>query len=187
MGSYTKEDYYATPEGERVELVRGLFRNMAAPGLTHQRISMHLSTVINNHIREKGLQCEVFAAPFDVDFSETEERDTILQPDISVICDQDKLTRRGCMGAPDFIIEISSPGYFDYDNGEKRDIYRRAGVKEYWIVDPAKEKILVYLFHTDREEELRDSDIFLYGMKDMVPVHICENFTIDFADFDLQG
>ena len=177
---YTREDYYATPEGTRVELVRGLFRDMASPSRRHQDISRWLFLRIGRHIEDKKLSCRLYAAPFDVDLSETEEEDTVVQPDISVICDLSKLTRQGCTGGPDFIIEIVSPRYFNYDNDDKKQMYRRAGVREYWIVDAERRKIIVYLLDRDGGED----DIFLYSFTDKVPVHICEDLTIDFSTFD---
>ena len=115
---------------------------MAPPSRKHQRISTRLVSIIDRYIEEHKGKCEVYAAPFAVYLDE--RSNTYVEPDISVICDPDKLDDRGCKGAPDWIIEIVSPASKKMDYLLKLLKYRFAGVKEYWIVDPIKETILIY-------------------------------------------
>ena len=135
---YTIEDIYALPDGTRAELIDGEMYMMAPPGRRHQDISMNVSTSINRYIKDKNGNCKVYAAPFAVFLNEDDR--TYVEPDISVICDESKLDERGCNGAPDWIVEIVSPGSKRMDYFIKLFQYRTAGVKEYWIVDPTKNK-----------------------------------------------
>lgn len=157
----TIEDYYALPEGTSAELIHGIIYDMSpAPMTVHQRLSMRLSNLIYNHINFKGGKCEVFTAPFDVKLSE----DTVVQPDISVICDKSKITERGCDGAPDLVIEIVSNNAA-HDYIRKLNIYHEYGVREYWIVDPKRETVSVYIFD-------EDFAVMQYSFSDSVPVGI---------------
>lgn len=141
--SYTEDDYYSLPENIRAELIDGnLIYNQAAPSTAHQIILSELHTAINNYVKSKGGSCRVFPAPFAVQLRKTKR--TIVEPDISVICDRSKLTDKGCVGAPDWVIEIVSPGNPSRDYVLKLNLYADAGVREYWIVDPRKKRILVY-------------------------------------------
>ena len=148
---YTIDDIYSLPEGERAELIDGQIYNMAPPSRHHQEITMELSTAIQSYIRSKKGNCRVYAAPFAVQLDE--DSHTYVEPDISVICDPNKLDERGCKGAPDWIIEIVSPASRRMDYYTKLFRYRTAGVREYWIVDPSKNQIIVYDFeHGDMEQ-----------------------------------
>lgn len=146
---YTYGDYRHWPEDERWELIDGVAWNMSpAPNRFHQEISMYLALCIGNFTR--GGPCRVYHAPFDVllpAFGEEEEDNvsSVVQPDLSVICDSSKLTLKGCTGAPDWIIEIISPYTSKKDMTVKFDLYQRHGVKEYWIVEPAAQYIHIYL------------------------------------------
>lgn len=171
IGSYTVKDIYALPDGVRAELLDGEIFDMAPPNRLHQKLVMELSFLISAYIRERGGACEVYAAPFAV-FLNADEK-TYVEPDISVICSRDKLTDKGCNGAPDWIIEIVSPGSRQMDYYRKLFRYRTAGVREYWIVDAQKERITVYQFETDSMEE--------YSFTDRVGVGIFEDMEIDFA------
>ena len=133
--TYTIDDIYALPDGERAELIDGHMYMMAPPSRKHQRISTRLVSIIDRYIEEHKGKCEVYAAPFAVYLDE--RSNTYVEPDISVICDPDKLDDRGCKGAPDWIIEIVSPASKKMDYLLKLLKYRFAGVKEDWIVDPA--------------------------------------------------
>ena len=144
---YTIDDNYALPEGERAELIDGRMVLMAPPGTLHQRISHLLEWRIEDYIRRKKGDCQVFAAPFAV-FLNADEK-TYVEPDISVVCDRDKLDERGCNGAPDFIIEIVSAGSRRTDYGKKNSLYADSGVREYWIVDPEKQSTTVYRYEED--------------------------------------
>ena len=132
--TYTIEYIYSLPEGQRAELIDGVIYNIAPPNMQHQRVSNYISTEINLYIRSKKGSCEVFSAPFAV-FLNADDK-TYVEPDISVICDKNKLNERGCNGSPDWIIEIVSPSSKHMDYVLKLLKYRNAGVREYWIVDP---------------------------------------------------
>lgn len=141
---YTSKDYWNLPTGQRAELIDGQLYNMAPPSRKHQRVSGQLYKSIVNFIDAHNGSCEVYAAPFAVNLDANDA--TWVEPDISVICDKDKLTDRGCCGAPDFIVEIVSPSSRSMDYITKTGLYRNAGVKEYWIADPTKDITVVYLF-----------------------------------------
>ena len=145
--TYTIDYIYALPEGKRAELIDGVIYDMAPPSRIHQKISGELYTIINNHIKAKKGACEVYNAPFAVFLNEDDK--TYVEPDISVICDKNKLTDRGCNGAPDFIIEIVSPSSRKMDYSKKNALYSETGVREYWIVDPEKERTTVYRYEED--------------------------------------
>lgn len=165
---YTIDDIYALPEGERAELIDGKIYYMTPPSLTHQRISSKLHQKIANYIDSNNGKCEVLAAPFAVFLNDDEIN--YVEPDISVICDISKLDDKGCHGAPDWVIEIVSPGSKPRDYMVKLFKYRTAGVREYWIVDPAKEMVMVYRFEKETMEE--------YSFEEDVPVGIYEDFAI---------
>lgn len=165
---YTTADIYALPEGERAELIDGEIYYMAPPSTKHQRILNFINTEINMYIRKNNGECEVFPAPFAIFLNENDKN--YVEPDISVICDKDKITDQGCNGAPDWIIEIVSPGSRKMDYYRKLFKYRTAGVREYWVVDPDKEITTVYHFELDNMEE------YLFG--EDVPVGIYEGFSI---------
>ena len=161
------------PDGERAELIDGQIYDMAPPSRTHQRISSYLHNEIYNHIKKNGGSCEVYAAPFAVFLNEDDT--TYLEPDISVICDSSKLDERGCQGAPDWVIEIVSPGSKQMDYFKKLFLYRNAGVREYWIVDPTKKHVIVYKF----EQEIMEQ----YSFWEDVAIGIFEDFRIRLAIF----
>ena len=167
---YTIDDIYALPDGQRAELIDGQMYMMAPPTRRHQRITLELSTIINNYIKDKGGSCEVDIAPFAV-FLNADDKNYV-EPDISVICNPDKLTDKGCTGAPDWIIEIVSPGSRRMDYYTKLFKYRTAGVREYWIVDPEKNRITVYSFESDDTAE--------YTFSEAVKAGIYDDLEIDF-------
>ncbi|MEZ4527324.1 MAG: Uma2 family endonuclease [Desulfobacterales bacterium] len=145
--TYTYADYLTWPDECRVELIDGEVYDMSpAPSRRHQDISRELLLQIASHL--KGRECSVYAAPFDVRFAEADESDaetdTVVQPDISVICDPRKLDDRGCKGAPDFIAEILSPSTASKDYILKKELYERYGVKEYWLLHPHDNMLIVY-------------------------------------------
>lgn len=144
---YTSEDYWNLPNGERAELIDGKFYNMAPPNRIHQKLVQQLSLTIGNYITSHGGDCEVYPAPFAVNL-DSDDKDWV-EPDISVICDKNKLADRGCNGAPDFIIEIVSPSSRKMDYSIKNALYSESGVREYWIVDPDKERTTVYYYEED--------------------------------------
>lgn len=175
---YTAEDYYNLPENVRAELLDGyLIYNQAAPSRIHQTILSELHTSINNYIKSKKGSCRVYPAPFAVKLREDSK--TIVEPDISVICDRNKLTDRGCTGAPDWIIEITSPSNLRYDYITKLNLYADSGVREYWIIDPEKETIFVYYL------EKTNLKVESYTFEDTIKVNIYDDFMIDFTKLDL--
>lgn len=170
---YTSEDYWNLPEGERAELIGGKFYDIAPPSQIHQEISEQIYKTLANYIDARRGSCKVYAAPFAVNL-DANDKDWVA-PDISVICDPNKLTDRGCSGAPDLIFEIVSPASRKLDYGIKNGIYSQSGVREYWIVDPAKEKVVVYYYD-------RDSDPCLYSYDSDIPVGIYPGLSIKIND-----
>ena len=144
---YTTDYIYSLPEGKRAELIDGVVYDMAPPNYVHQKLLQRLCQKIANHIDSKKGSCEVLPAPFAIFLNEDDK--TYVEPDISVICDKSKLTDAGCNGAPDFIIEVVSPSSRKMDYSTKMTLYSNAGVREYWIVDPSRERTTVYHFEED--------------------------------------
>ena len=149
--SYTYADYLQWKFEEQVELIRGkIFKMSPAPAPLHQQISIGLASEIYNFLKKK--LCKVFAAPFDVRLpvknkKKDNEITTVVQPDICVICDETKIDGRGCLGAPDLLIEILSPGNTEKEIRLKFALYEEGGVKEYWIVYPAEQNIAVFILN----------------------------------------
>lgn len=144
---HTIEEIYALPEGQRAELIDGQMYMMAPPNRIHQKLVMKLSFAISNYIQQKGGSCEVYPAPFAVFVAEDDTN--YVEPDISVICDKNKLTDNGCNGAPDWVIEIVSPSSQKMDYSRKNALYSESGVREYWIVDPKKETTTIYRYEVE--------------------------------------
>jgi Uma2 family endonuclease len=145
--NYTYADYLDWDEG-RWELIDGEVWNMTpAPSRLHQEISINFSSLLHDFFQEKN--CSVYAAPFDVRLPDSDNAEdyaeiTVVQPDISVICDQSKLDDRGCVGSPDLIIEILSPSTAAKDLKVKRALYEKHGVQEYWLVHPTDQVVMSY-------------------------------------------
>lgn len=173
---YTEADYYDLSEDVRAELIEGQIYYQAAPSRTHQRILSGLHATIYNYIKSKGGPCEVYPAPFAVKLWEDK---TIVEPDISVICNRDKLTDKGCTGAPDWIIEIVTPGNSSHDYIRKLNLYAAAGVREYWIVNPMKQTIFVYHLEETKFE------VTAYTFQDKIKVNIYDDLWIDFPEIIL--
>lgn len=171
---YTEEDYYNLPETVRAELINGQFYYMAAPSRIHQKILSALHILIGNYIRERAGSCEIYPAPFAVKLFH--DKETIVEPDISVICDPKKLTESGCSGAPDWVIEIVSPGTSSHDYVRKLNLYANAGVREYWIVNPKNKTVFVYFF------EQNAFDVRSYTFQDKIQVNIYPDLSIDFVE-----
>ena len=175
-------DYLTWPDGERWELINGVAYNMSpAPGVVHQRISMELSRQFAMHL--KGRPCQVFAAPFAVRLAEQLSAsdnyvDTVVQPDLVVVCDKSKLDERGCNGAPDLVVEILSPSSAGHDLKTKYDLYERYGVSEYWIIHPAEKTLLVY--QLDQQGKYGAAGRF--AGDDNVPVLLLGELVVDLAD-----
>ena len=153
---YTIDDIYALPEGQRAELIDGHIYMMAPPNTRHQHLVSEFTITIGNYIRSKGGNCKVFPAPFAVFLNYDDQN--YVEPDISVICDKDKLNEKGCNGAPDWIIEIVSPSTSRIDYGVKLFKYRTAGVREYWIVNPMKKTVTVFDMESEEKSNQYDFD-----------------------------
>lgn len=173
--TYTIEDIYALPEGERAEIIDGQIYYMAPPTRRHQQILGALYRKIADYIDHKGGPCEVDIAPFAVFLNENDKN--YVEPDISVICDKNKLDNKGCKGAPDWVIEIVSPGSRRMDYYTKLFKYRTTGVREYWIVDPDKNRTMVYNFESEDTTE--------YTFSDTIKAGIYEDLSIDFSQLNI--
>ena len=171
---YTYSDYLEWDDDQRWELIDGVPILMTAPTVQHQRISGNLFASLHSFL--KGKTCEVFYAPFDVRLNADTFDNTVVQPDVLVICDRTKLEKTGCKGAPDFVIEILSPSTSSHDRFLKFDLYRKSGVREYWIVEPDTKKVSV---HTLSNE---DYITRVYGEADVAPISVLDNCTIDLAE-----
>lgn len=157
-GTYTYSDYLRWPWTEMAELIGGkIFKMSPAPSSKHQKISGRLFLKIGNYL--EGKRCQLFAAPFDVRLprspkqNKDEEIITVVQPDLCVICDPAKIDERGCLGAPNWIIEILSLHTSTKDLNEKFDVYEQAGVNEYWVVHPQEQTLLVYVLNAEGKYE----------------------------------
>ncbi len=179
---YTYADYLTWHDGQRWELIDGEAYCMSpAPGVKHQRIAGRLFRPLS--ICLQGKPCEVFFSPFDVRLSEQQDSsdnyiETVVQPDLLVVCDKAKLDDRGCNGAPDLVIEILSPTTAAVDFKIKFDLYQRFGVLEYWIIHPAEQTLLVYKRGADGLYGAADR----YAGADQVPVPLLGDLVVDLAE-----
>lgn len=178
--TYTIDDYENLPESVHAELIGGQMYYRSTPNRMHQEVLSFLLFTIANYIDSNGNPSEVYPGPFAVKLFH--DRDDTVEPDISVICDPEKLTDRGCTGAPDWIIEIISSSNLKHDYVRKLNLYLDAGVREYWIVDPRDRKILVYYL---KNEHTEDFMVKPYTFQDKVKANIYEDLCIDFNDLNL--
>jgi len=172
---YTYEDYYSWNDGKRYELIDGKVYMMSpAPSPAHQEICVGLVTQLYNYLR--GKTCKVYPAPFDVRLNADAEDNTVVQPDITIVCDPSKIDSRACKGVPDMVVEILSPSTAKRDQLLKYNKYRDAGVLEYWVVNPDLRTVMVYT--------LKDGQYVCsaYGDSDNVKVGILDDCQINFAD-----
>ena len=172
---YTLDDYYALPDEQRVELIDGVFYDMAAPSYLHQAILIQLLRLFSDCAEQHDMPCEVFIAPCDVRLDK--DNYTMVQPDLLVICGkQDYLHMKRLEGAPDLAVEILSPSTRSKDMILKLYKYEKAGVREYWIVDPEQRTVTVHFFDTDHYDPIR------YSFHDQIPVQISKGKCfIDFS------
>ncbi len=183
--NYTYADYLKWDFKERVELLLGkVFKMSPAPNSRHQILSMEISGLLWHFLKRK--KCRVFSAPFDVRLPHKntldEEIITVLQPDICVICDTQKIDKRGCLGAPDIVVEILSPNNNVLELNNKFDIYESAGVKEYWVVSPQDNTFLV---NTLVNGKYSSSGPYVAGQKITTPILI--GFSIDLEELFVVG
>jgi Uma2 family endonuclease len=174
---WTYADYKAweLKPGERYEVIYGEAYAMSAPNTAHQEMLMELGKQFANFLT--GKPCKVYPAPFDVRlfYEEDESDDTVVQPDLVVICDKEKRGTEGCRGAPDFVAEILSPSNTAIEMQRKFNLYRSAGVREYWVLDNKNKTLMVYLF--DGETLISRT----YGEKDTAPVSVLNGLSIELA------
>lgn len=165
QGEYTLEDYYALPDDNRIELIDGVIYDMSAPSLTHQSVAGEIYRQIANFILENKGNCKAFVSPVDVQLDC--DNKTMVQPDVIIVCDRDKITDKCVVGAPDFVLEVLSPATRSKDCIKKLDKYMEAGVREYWMVDIKQQKVIVYQF---------ESEIYpvIYGWDQIIPIGIYE-------------
>lgn len=166
------EQYEALSEDIRAEVYDGMVYDMASPSEIHQTISTELTTILNTYIKGKKGSCKVFHAPFDVKLCDAPL--TIVQPDLMIVCDKNKLDGKRCNGAPDFIIEIVSPSNPADDYIRKPYYYKNAGVREYWIVDHRRKTVTVNYF----EKNMLNVQ---YSFDSSIKVNIYDDLMIDFA------
>ncbi|MDR2484255.1 MAG: Uma2 family endonuclease [Treponema sp.] len=171
---FTYADYkgWDLAEGERYELIYGAAYAMSAPSLYHQAILMELGRQFANYLY--GKPCKVYPAPLDVRlfYQEDGQDDTVVQPDLAVICDEKKRGKEGCRGAPDLVAEILSPSNTAIEMARKFELYRKAGVREYWIVNPEPKALITHRFHGSA------ITTHSYGSADTVPVDILPGLAI---------
>lgn len=173
-GEYTTEDYYALPPERRTELISGVFYDMASPTSVHQMIATEIWQSLKNYIRSRNGDCIPFVAPIDVCLNCDEK--TMVQPDVMVVCDREKIMNQCIFGAPDLVVEILSNSTWKKDMYLKLERYAAAGVREYWIVDPEKEKVIVY-------DLSGEGFPMIYGFDSCIPVGIFSgNCKIDFQE-----
>ena len=177
-GKYTFTDYLSWDENERIEIIHGeAIIAQAAPSPVHQEVAYQIARQIGNYL--EGKRCKVYPAPFAVclDYGKSDdEADTVVEPDISIVCDMSKINEHGCKGAPDMIAEVVSPSTARRDRMVKLNLYEQAGVREYWIVDPLEQSIQVYLLDTGR---YRIADY--YAKEDIAKVHVLDGCFVELS------
>lgn len=165
QGEYTVEDYFAIPDEIRVELIDGVIYDMAVPTFDHQRIAGEIYRQIANYIMDNNGKCEAVMAPIDVQLDCDDK--TMVQPDVLILCNNEKILKGRVFGAPDFVLEVISPSTKRKDYFKKLEKYENAGVREYWIFDPYKKQLLVFFFEGDIYAQMHD-------LTQPVPVYIYE-------------
>ncbi|EKB48984.1 Uma2 family endonuclease [Cecembia lonarensis] len=181
-GNYTYADYLTWDMEEMVELIKGkVFKKAAAaPKRIHQWLTGNLHTEMNLFL--KGKKCQAYIAPFDVRLPVNSKKDdkipTVVQPDICVVCDMDKLDDRGCIGAPDLVVEVLSPGNKQVELQHKYEVYEESGVKEYWLVDPEGQIVLIYTLIRGKYQSTR-----IMTIGDTAKSSVIEGFELDLEEF----
>jgi len=180
---YTYADYLKWMDDKRRELINGIVYDFGAPRRIHAGISSILQSIFQWFVKEQKGKCKVYHAPFDVRFPKNgetadDEIYTVVQPDICVVCDPNKLDERGCIGAPDLIVEVQSPSTAKKDLNEKFFVYEEAGVKEYWVVYPKEKGITVFLLQENGKYNAGTT----YEYEGKVPVSIFKGLEIDLKE-----
>ena len=171
---YTYTDYLTWDDDVRRELIDGVPYMMAGPNSQHQKISRNLFRQFDRFLEDKP--CEIYYAPFDVRLNADTLDDTVVQPDLIVVCDESKIEDAGCVGAPDLVVEILSPSTSNYDKTTKYDAYQKAGIREFWVIDPVKKTLAVHLL----EDGIYITRV--YTKDDTVGVHVLEGCKINLAE-----
>ena len=188
-GTYTFADYLTWKFEEKVEIIKGKLFKMAMPSEKHQRTSSNLHRIFANYLHKKP--CRVYHPPFDVrlikppHLRKVTDKSiyTVVQPDITVVCDLDKIDDRGCFGAPDLIIEILSPSTGSIDLKDKKDIYEFSEVTEYWIVHPHDQTVIVYVLNDQKKYVITG----VYAANDTIQTHVFKDLSVDLSDiFDIE-
>lgn len=184
-------DYQKWPDDKRYEIIDGIVYAMNAPLRVHQEILGELFLQFANYL--KGKPCKVYIAPFDVRFADRAKNEDeifdVVQPDLSIICDHDKLDDKGCLGSPDLVVEILSPSSASYDNIKKRALYEKYGVKEFWLVHPTDQLITAYRLINGAYGRPEIFGIFNPASPALFPdlkIDLCEVFGISPAEFALK-
>ncbi len=174
---HTIDEIYALPEGVHAELIDGQIYYMATPTRQHQEITGEMHLAVANYIRAHGGSCKVYIPPFAVFLFGDDS--TYLEPDLTVVCDPDKLDDRGCVGAPDWVVEVLSPSTAKMDCILKMVKYRMAGVREYWIIAPQTRTVTVFLFNAEDEAK---EQVGIYSFEDRIPCSLYPDLEIRLAD-----
>ena len=174
---HTIDEIYALPEGIHAELIDGQIYYMASPTRLHQEITGEMHLAVANYIKAHGGACKVYIPPFAVFLSGDDSM--YLEPDLTVVCNPDKLDERGCVGAPDWVVEVLSPSSRRMDRIIKMLKYRMAGVREYWIIDPDTRTVSVFLFNTADETK---EQALVYSFEDRIPCSLFPDLEIHLAD-----
>ncbi|HWK05639.1 MAG TPA: Uma2 family endonuclease [Puia sp.] len=179
--TYTYTDYLQWKFLERLELFRGKIYRMGAPTTLHQVVTGNLYGEIRNFL--KGKSCQVFVAPYDVRLPvknrrRDDEIDTVVQPDVCIVCDPSKIDDRGVCGAPDLVIEVLSPGNSQKEVRYKYELYEEAGIREYWVVNPAEQNLIVFLL----TEEGKFGNARMYANGDKLVMSVLPGHSIDVTE-----
>lgn len=187
-GTYSYADYLRWRFEEAVELIKGKVLLMSAPSRKHQGVSRDLNGIFYNHFKKH--RCKFYAAPFDVRLLDKQKTTqgsqnihTVVQPDLCIICDMDKLDDKGCLGAPDLVVEILSPGNSSKEMRLKKNLYEENGIQEYWIVDPDRETVHQYSLNNDG----LFGPATIYISEDRLSCHIFPDLTFELREIFERG